>query len=108
MDRASARSARSDVRRGGAEALIRTESAPGAPGRGNRAHSAREMTSCSRSQHDRLTTYRLVGIEERPQPSIQRPAMTQQKITPCLWFDFKAEEAVARQPRCDDLALWRY
>jgi len=34
--------------------------------------------------------------------------MTQQKITPCLWFDFKAEEAVARQPRCDDLALWRY
>ena len=40
--------------------------------------------------------------------------MTEQKITPCLWFDFNAEEAVAHylvdlheQPRHIDHALWR-
>ena len=40
--------------------------------------------------------------------------MTEQKITPCLWFDFNAEEAVAHylvdlpeQPDHFDHALWR-
>ena len=40
--------------------------------------------------------------------------MTEQKITPCLWFDFNAEEAVAHylsvfqeQPDPFDGALWR-